>query len=44
MIYSINLYKSTINNTASHQLIHELLEKYKIRAGRIVFELLEDDI
>ncbi|OIP54715.1 hypothetical protein AUK10_00450 [Candidatus Gracilibacteria bacterium CG2_30_37_12] len=43
MIYSINLYKSTLCGECTHQSIRELLEFYKIRAGRIVFEILEDD-
>lgn len=43
MIYSINLYKSTLCNDDAYQSIDELLKFYRSKTHRIVFEILEDD-
>ncbi len=43
-IHSINFYKSTLCDEVHQHSIHELLKFYKIQAGKIVFELLEDDV
>lgn len=43
MSYSINMHKSTLNDERCHETVGELMDFYKIRSGRVVFEILEED-